>query len=39
MEMLAGAAIICLAAAIAIWANDRLPHNESEDQLLELPAE
>jgi hypothetical protein len=39
MEMIAGAAIVCLAAAIAIWANDHLPYDANEEKmLLEIPS-
>jgi hypothetical protein len=37
MDMIAGAAIVCLAAVIAIWANDRLPYDANEEKLLEIP--
>ena len=39
MEMIAGAAIVCVAATIAIWANDFLPHNDKDELLLEVPAQ
>jgi hypothetical protein len=38
MDMVAGAAIVCLAAAIAIWANDHLPFKDSDDKLFEVPS-
>jgi hypothetical protein len=38
MEIVAGAALICVAATVAIWANDHLPHSDADDLLLEAPA-
>jgi hypothetical protein len=37
MELITGAAIVCVAAAIAIWANDHLPHNDNDELFLEIP--
>jgi hypothetical protein len=37
MEIITGAAIICVAASVAIWANDNLPHNDKDDLLLDIP--
>jgi hypothetical protein len=41
MEIFTGAAIICLAATVAIWANDHLPFKDADDQLLfdNIPSE
>jgi hypothetical protein len=38
MEIFTGAAFICL---VAIWANDHLPFNDADDQLLfdNIPSE
>jgi hypothetical protein len=38
MEMIAGAALVCLAATLTIWVNDRLPPDPNEDKLLDIPS-